>query len=76
MSMRATILSLSFFVVFIMRNNKIRRLTVSELKSYSELDSLSTQEAEEIIEALFELSLITYQVLEKQSQEAFVKIFK
>jgi hypothetical protein len=55
-----------------MRNNKIRRLTVSELKSYSELDSLSTQEAEEIIEALFELSLITYQVLEKQSQEAFV----
>jgi hypothetical protein len=59
-----------------MRNNKIRRLTVSELKSYSELDSLSTQEAEEIIEALFELSLITYQVLEKQSQEAFVKIFK
>ena len=70
--MRATILSLSFFVVFIMRNNKIRRLTVSELKSYSELDSLSTQEAEEIIEALFELSLITYQVLEKQSQEAFV----
>lgn len=72
MSMRATILSLSFFVVFIMRNNKIRRLTVSELKSYSELDSLSTQEAEEIIEALFELSLITYQVLEKQSQEAFV----
>ena len=76
MSMRATILSLSFFVVFIMRNNKIRRLTVSELKSYSELDSLSTQEVEEIIEALFELSLITYQVLEKQSQEAFVKIFK
>ena len=70
--MRATILSLSFFVVFIMRNNKIRRLTVSELKSYSELDSLSTQEAEEIIEALFELSLITYQVLEKQSKEAFV----
>jgi len=72
MSMRATILSLSFFVVFIMRNNKIRRLTVSELKSYSELDSLSTQEVEEIIEALFELSLITYQVLEKQSKEAFV----
>lgn len=45
--------------------SKSNMLTIKELKSFSGFENIEDKEAEEIIQSLYKLSLLTYEVLNK-----------
>jgi hypothetical protein len=44
------------------KNSKTRKITIEDLKRYSEFKQLTDDEANEIIESLYQLSIITLNI--------------
>ena len=45
--------------------NHFNMLTIEELKSFPGFENIDNKEAEEIIQSLYELSLLTYEIINK-----------
>ncbi len=50
-------------------NMELRKLTIEELRAFEGLESLSDEEAKEVIETLFRFSMISYQIISEYGED-------